>query len=239
MEKRMRVFLNKISIVSSTVATIIVIILVLHKPKTCVPSSTSNIKPHLKFPTSTCDPSLSRPHLSLSKKNHRLWFSKSWLSQVASYTTFFQSLHILRNHSRVLCVSSGAGHDVMALNNMGVVDVTGVELVDSLPLVKRADPNNLPFPDGIFDLAFSAHLKEALFPVRYVGEMERTVRRGGVVVVVLDECEGDTVDGVVGMFNRSMFVGADNVTLIGSRMTRIVMRVTASISSSSLSHGKH
>ena len=45
----------------------------------------------------------------------------------------------------------------MTLNKMGVSDVTGVELAD---------------------LGFIVHLREALFPLRYVEEMERTVRRG-------------------------------------------------------------
>jgi SAM-dependent methyltransferase len=137
----------------------------------------------------------------------------------------------LNNETKVLCVSAGAGHEVMALNNMGVSDVTGVEIVDSLPLVKRADPNNLPFFDGVFDLAFSAHLEEALFPLRFAGEMERTVRNGGVCVVVVEECGGVEVDAIVGLFRKSMFVGAENVTLIGMRMTRIITRVGVSSSS--------
>lgn len=118
----------------------------------------------------------------------------------------------------------------MALKFLGVEDVTGVELVDSLPLVKRADPNHLPFFDGVFDLAFSKHLDVALFPLRYAGEMERTVRKGGVCVVALQECGADVVDDVVGMFGRSKLVKADNVTLLGATVTRIVLRVTASSS---------
>lgn len=116
----------------------------------------------------------------------------------------------------------------MALNNMGVSDVTGVELVDSLPLVRKADPNNLPFFDGVFDLAFSARLVEALFPLRFAGEMERTVRRGGVCVIVVEECGNEEVSDIVGLFRKSKFVGAKNVTLIGMKMTRIIMSVAVS-----------
>ena len=68
----------------------------------------------------------------------------------------------------------------MAMAQIGLSDVTAVELVDSLPLVRRADPHNLPFFDGAFDFAFTAHLDDALFPWRVVEEMERTVRRGAV-----------------------------------------------------------
>lgn len=110
-----------------------------------------------------------------------------------------------------------------ALSEVGAGDVTGVEMVESPPLVRRADPHNLPFFDGVFDLVFSAHLDEALFPARFVAEMERTVRVRGVCVVVVEECGGE-MEGILRMFKRSAFVSAKNVTLIGSRMTQIIMR---------------
>ncbi|KAJ4825215.1 hypothetical protein Tsubulata_044810 [Turnera subulata] len=233
MESHVERFLNKVSIACITIATITLLFLFLQTPKTCIPPHLHITKPHHKFPSSTCDPSLHRPHIPLAKRNHRLWSSKSWVSQVSSLATFFQNLQswsLFHNRSRVLCVSAGAGHEVMALHKLGVGDVTGVELVDSLPLVKRADPNHLPFFDGVFDLAFTRHFDVALFPLRFVSEMERTVRRGGVCVLVVEECGGGGVDGVVGMFQRSKFVRADNITLLGERMTRIVIRVGASSS---------
>jgi hypothetical protein len=61
--------------------------------------------------------------------------------------------------------------------------------------------------------------------------MERTVRNGGVCVVAVKECGGEEVDAIARLFRKSMFVGAENVTLIGMRMTRIIMRVGISSSS--------
>lgn len=107
------------------------------------------------------------------------------------------------------------------------MDVTGVELVDSPPLVSRADPHNLPFFDGVFDLGFSAHLDQALFPSRYAAEMERTVRVGGVCLVAVEECGEEEVGEIGRLFRKSRFVSAQNFSLVGSRMTRIIFRVTA------------
>lgn len=120
----------------------------------------------------------------------------------------------------------------MALHGIGVEDVTAVELVDSPPLVSRADPHNLPFFDDVFDLGFSAHLDGALFPERYVGEMERTVRVGGVCVVAVEQCGDEEVGEITKLFRKSEFLGAKNFTLMGSRMTRIVMKVNATSSNS-------
>ncbi|CAI0550385.1 unnamed protein product [Linum tenue] len=236
MEKRVENLLNKVSYASITIATIALLITYLQIPETCIPPDTPITKPHQKFPSSTCDSSLRRPYLSPAKKNIRLWSSKPWISQLNSFTRFFsdlQSTGLLPNHSRVLCLSAGAGHEVMALHNMGVGDVTGIEIVESLPLVRKADPTNLPFFDAVFDFAFTARLSEALFPARFVGEMERTVAGGGYCVLAVEECGKELVDQIVGLFHRSKLVGVGNVTLIGMRMTRIIMKVGDASSSSS------
>ncbi|TYJ95942.1 Methyltransferase type 11 [Cucumis melo var. makuwa] len=189
MERHIRHFLNKLSFASIAIATLILIFLFLQTPQTCIPLNSPS-KPHHKFPKSCCD-STPRELVSIDKKNKCL----------------------LHNHTKVICVSTGAGHEVMALSHMGVHDVTGVELIDSPPLVSRADPHNLPFFDHVFDLAFTAHLAEALFPSRFVSEMERDVRPNGVCVIVVKECGDYKVKEIVGLFMKSRFVNSINVTL--------------------------
>ena len=71
----------------------------------------------------------------------------------------------------------GADHEVVALS------ASSVELVDLPPLVNRANPHNLAFFDGMFNLTFSTQLDEALFPA----EMERTVGSAGSSIVVHEE----------------------------------------------------
>ncbi|XVF39076.1 hypothetical protein PTKIN_Ptkin01aG0006700 [Pterospermum kingtungense] len=229
MERHIQRFLNKVSFVAFTLATLTLFYLLLQTPKTCIPSDAPP-HPHLRFPKSTCDSS-PRHYLPLHKKNARLWSSKSWMTQVSSYTQFFTQLYqmdLLKNHSKVFCVSAGAGHEVMALSKMGVEDVTGVELIESLPLVSKADPHNLPFFDGAFDVAFTCHLTEALYPMRYAGEMERILKKGGVSVVVVDECGDEEVKEIVRLFRRSRILGSSHVTLNGRKVTRIIMRTKAS-----------
>ncbi|GMI82984.1 hypothetical protein like AT2G16030 [Hibiscus trionum] len=228
MERNIQSSLNKVSFVSITIATLITVSLFLQIPKTGIPStpSTTTQKPRLRFPNSTCD-STPRRYLPLSKKNARLWSSKSWMTQVSSFTQFFTQLHqmgLLNKHSKVLCVSAGAGHEVMALSKMGLEGAIGVEVIESLPLVSRANPHNLPFFDGAFDVAFSGHLMEALYPMRYAGEMERTVRKGGLCVVVVDECDEEEVKEIVKLFRQSRLISSSNVTLNARRVTRIIMR---------------
>lgn len=110
-----------------------------------------------------------------------------------------------------------------ALQNSGVTDVTGVDLIDYPPVVKRADPHNLPFFDDVFDLGFSDGLTGALYPVRFASELERTVRRGGAVVLVVAGTVAK-VEEVAGLFKRSNLLEVRSVNLDGSKMNLIIMK---------------
>lgn len=54
--------------------------------------------------------------------------------------------------------------------------------------------------------------------------MERVVRAGGVCFVV-GECGANEVREVVGLFRNSRFVSSSNVSLVGIRMTSILLRI--------------
>ncbi|CAK9187942.1 unnamed protein product [Ilex paraguariensis] len=143
MERHIQIFLNKLSFVSIAIATVTLFFLFLQTPETCVDptSSSTHPKPHHKFPKSTCEIS-HRSFTSLEKRNHRLWSTKTWSNTVSSYSSIFLSLqtfNFLSNHSKTLVLSAGPGHAVMSLNQLGVADVTGVELIDSPPLVCERD----------------------------------------------------------------------------------------------------
>ncbi|CAN7127062.1 unnamed protein product [Brassica rapa subsp. narinosa] len=160
--------------------------------------------------------------------NARLWSSKAWTSRLSSFSSYFlrfRNLGSLCNHTKALCLSAAAGHAPMEMAQIELYDITAVELVDSLPLVRRADPHNLHFFDGAFDFAFTAHLDDALFPWRVVEEMERMVRRGRFCVVAVDECGGDDVREIARLFLKSKLVDVANVTLEGSKKTSILLKV--------------
>ncbi|ESW04587.1 hypothetical protein PHAVU_011G108000 [Phaseolus vulgaris] len=215
-------FLKRLSCAAIAIASLTLLFLFLHTPDTCVPHHAPR-KPHLRFPKSTCDFS-TRVYVPADKRNLRLRYTRLWKAKVNSFSILFRDLALLRNHSHVLCVSAGAGHEVEALHRLGVDEVTGVEILESPPLVGRADPHNLPFFDGAFDLAFTARFDEALFPARFAAEMERVVTSGGACLVLVAECGNDEVREVVGLFRNSKLVRSSNVSLSGTRMTSILMR---------------
>lgn len=70
-----------------------------------------------------------------------------------------------------------------ALKRVGVSDSVGMDLVPSPPLVVRGDFHHQPFDDGTFDFEFSNVFDHALYPEKFVGEIQRTLKPGGVCVL--------------------------------------------------------
>ncbi|KAJ0492260.1 hypothetical protein HanIR_Chr12g0572871 [Helianthus annuus] len=189
MEKHIQIFLHKISYLSITIATLTLILVFFFQPlpETC-------INPNPNHPKSSCS-AAHRRTTTVGTKNHRLWSTNTWTKHVNSFSTLFthlQTLKLINNHTQTLILSAGGGQAVMALKQIGLVDV-------------------------------------ALFPARYVRELERVVRVGGVVVVCVEECGESGVREVLRLFRRSEVVRVGNVTVVGSKMTMIVTRRTISV----------
>lgn len=69
------------------------------------------------------------------------------------------------------------------MRRIGVSESVGIDLVPYPPLVLRGDFHEQPFENETFDFEFSNVFDHALYPERFVGEIERTLKRGGVCVL--------------------------------------------------------
>lgn len=194
MDWHVRRLLNRVSIALAAVATAALLHLFRHhSSSSCFSGSPAYSSLSLApFPRTSCDAASRRvvdPDLRLAKLRSSPRWRRHNAALSASVLTSLVSLRILGGSSRVLCLAAGAGQAVDALHVAGVGDVTGVDLVDFPPLVRRADPHNLPFFDDAFDLVLSddpAALTGALFPSRFAAEIERAVRPGGAIALAVD-----------------------------------------------------
>ncbi|GKB37366.1 S-adenosyl-L-methionine-dependent methyltransferases superfamily protein [Tanacetum coccineum] len=69
---------------------------------------------------------------------------------------------------------------VEALKRVGVIKL---DLVPHPPNVIKGDFHHQPFNDGTFDLEFSNEFDHALYPDKFVGEIQRTLKSGGICVL--------------------------------------------------------
>uniref|UniRef100_A0ACD5TFG3 Uncharacterized protein n=1 Tax=Avena sativa TaxID=4498 RepID=A0ACD5TFG3_AVESA len=230
MDRRVQRLACRVSTALAAAATLFLVYLFRHTSTSCFPAShslTLTLSPSL-FPRTSCD-AASRRVLPPDRRLAKLRSSSLWRRRSASLATSvfppLRGLRLLAGSSRVLCLAAGAGNAVDALNAAGVREVTGIDLVDFPPLVRRADPHRLPFPDGAFDLVFSddpAVFSVALFPSRLAAEAERAVQIGGAIVLAVDRQLDPAA--VAALFKRSRVVDTLDITLDGSQVRMLILQ---------------
>ncbi|KAH6557866.1 hypothetical protein KP509_1Z089400 [Ceratopteris richardii] len=118
--------------------------------------------------------------------------------KVASFSLLFTELMeagILRAGDKGLCVAAGTGHEVLALQEIGVNSL-GIDIVSSPPLVVQGDMHKIPFSENAFDFEFSNSLDLALFSETVGLEIERTLKPGGYAIIHLSEERLSKIFGV-------------------------------------------
>ncbi|XP_049401985.1 uncharacterized protein LOC125865782 [Solanum stenotomum] len=123
---------------------------------------------------------------TLNPKLRKIWMTRDWDRKIQVFSKLFTDLkneNLLSDTSKVLCIGARMGQEVEALKRIGVSDSIGMDLVPYPPLVMKGDFHNQPFDDRTFDLEFSNVFDHALFPVKFVSEIERTLKSGGVCVL--------------------------------------------------------
>ncbi|KAD2393736.1 hypothetical protein E3N88_40713 [Mikania micrantha] len=90
---------------------------------------------------------------------------------------------LLSNSSKALCLGARVGQEVEALKRVGVNDSVGLDLVPYPPNVIKGDFHYQPFDDETFDFEFSNVFDHALYPGKFVGEIQRTLKPGGICVL--------------------------------------------------------
>ncbi|KAG5583097.1 hypothetical protein H5410_053724 [Solanum commersonii] len=172
---------------------------------------------------------------TLNPKLRKIWMTRDWDRKIQVFSKFFTDLkneNLLSDTSKVLCIGARMGQEVEAMKRIGVSDSIGMDLVPYPPLVMKGDFHNQPFDDRTFDLEFSNVFDHALFPVKFVSEIERTLKSGGVCVLHVSlSRRGDkysandlySVEPLKKLFKRSELVRTQTVDGFGLD-TEVVFR---------------
>ncbi|RID53524.1 hypothetical protein BRARA_G00910 [Brassica rapa] len=172
---------------------------------------------------------------TLNPRLRTIWMTRDWDRKIKVFSRFFQDLKrqkFLSNVSKCLCVGARVGQEVEALKRVGVTDSVGMDLVLYPPLVVKGDFHHQPFDDETFDFEFSNVFDHALYPEKFVGEIERTLRPGGICVLHValstrsDKYSANdlySVEALVRLFRRSEVVHVRNVDGLGLD-TEVVFR---------------
>ncbi|KAI3924705.1 hypothetical protein MKX01_011415 [Papaver californicum] len=172
---------------------------------------------------------------TLNPKLRKVWITRDWDRKVNVFSTFFSDLiqeKLLTNDSKALCIGARVGQEVAALKRVGVPNSVGIDLVPYPPLVMKGDFHDQPFDNNTFDFEFSNVFDHALYPSKFVREIERTLKPGGICVLHValsrraDKYSANdlfSVSPLMKMFEESQVVRVKNVDGFGLD-TEVVFR---------------
>ncbi|KAJ0678529.1 putative methyltransferase type 11, S-adenosyl-L-methionine-dependent methyltransferase [Helianthus annuus] len=119
-------------------------------------------------------------------KLRKIWTTRDWARKIRVFQRFFNRLKqekLLSTTSKALCVGARVGQEVEALKRVGVNNSIGLDLVPYPPNVVKGDFHYQPFDDETFDFEFSNVFDHALYPDKFVGEIQRTLKIDGICVL--------------------------------------------------------
>lgn len=111
---------------------------------------------------------------------------------------------ILHAGDKGLCIATGAGHEVLALQEIGGNSL-GIDILSSPPLVVEGDMHRIPFSENAFDFEFCNSFDLAKFSEMVCAEMERTLKPGGYAVIHVSEEKFTKEFGVDSLYSVDRF----------------------------------
>lgn len=114
-------------------------------------------------------------------KKIQKWKSIEWGTKVEGFRDLFKrNQEFVNNKKNALCLGSRTGQEVFVLRELGL-EAIGIDLVEFPPFTIKGDIHNLIFEDKKFDLLFTNILDHSLHLEKFVHEMERVTKKGGLL----------------------------------------------------------
>lgn len=143
---------------------------------------------------------------TLDPERRKKWLSEEWQPKLDYFQSIFSEVvekFPTIKGGRGIGLGARTGQEVQAMINLGI-NATGVDLVACEPLVIEGDIHNLPFEDESFEFAFTNIFDHSLYPEKFLKEMDRVVKPGGVILIHL--AFGDTDAYGVNEINNSKII---------------------------------
>ncbi|KAL5580615.1 hypothetical protein UlMin_013057 [Ulmus minor] len=157
-----------------------------------------------------------------------LWTTKKWRKSVDYYSSIFQDFvaeGFLSRNSKALCIETFAGEDVLALKEIGVFDSVGISKNTLPPLIISGEAHRQPFNSNTYDFEFAGNgcLDRSVRPVDFAGEVGRTLKPGGFLVLHTMARDFYSFNSVLDLFNCCKLIKTRELTGIDSPSIREIV----------------
>jgi len=109
------------------------------------------------------------------------WLGQEWGLKINGFKQEFNKLSsFLTSDKKCLCLGARTGQEVVALKEMGINEVIGIDIVPHEPYVIKGDIHNLEFEDETFDFVYTNIIDHSIDPKKMVSEIERVLKNDGI-----------------------------------------------------------
>ena len=155
---------------------------------------------------------------TLDAERRKLWLNEEWKPKHLAFKDCFERV-FGRDLSGKNClgICARTGQEIQAFIDLGA-EAIGIDLVPHTPLVVCGDMHDIPFAENEFDIVFCNSIDHSLYPEKFLSEIQRVVKPGGLVLLHLligvnlrkpnsrqgyDICELDSSKEVIKKFSNS------------------------------------
>lgn len=163
---------------------------------------------------------------TLDPVKRKKWLGEEWQLKIDGFKSEFNKLKgFLTPEKRCLCLGARTGQEVVALQEMGLKNVVGIDIVPHEPLVIEGDIHNLEFEDNSFDFVYTNIIDHSINPQKMISEIERVLKVDGIFYLQIqlginqDEYTvfeiKDPVYDIVPLFSQSFCLNINHINQDG------------------------
>ena len=118
---------------------------------------------------------------TLNPEKRKKWLGEEWDLKLNGFKQEFRKFgDSIGEINRALCIGARTGQEVVALKELGVKEVVGIDIVPHPPHVVKGDMHNLDFEDETFDFVYTNVMDHSIDPAKMISEIERVLKVGGI-----------------------------------------------------------
>jgi SAM-dependent methyltransferase len=123
---------------------------------------------------------------TLNPEKREKWLNQEWNLKIDGFKKEFKKIEQWLLHDiekKCLCIGARTGQEVVALKELGLKNTIGIDIIPCLPHVIEGDMHDLKYEDNSIDFVFTNILDHSLMPDKFISEIERVLKPGGVCYI--------------------------------------------------------
>lgn len=111
------------------------------------------------------------------------WKNDEWRLKIDIFSMLFKDFLSKYRFKNAICLGSRTGQEVVALQELGIPEVKGIDLHPFPPYTEKGDIHEIKYNDETFELVFTNILDHSLYPDKFANEIYRILKPNGFLIL--------------------------------------------------------